>query len=311
VFDHTSVLQFLEKWLSHKTGKTVEEPNISRWRRTVCGDLMSAFQPAPDAGGGPLPFPPRDEFLKQIHNARFKKMPTGFRALTEDEIEQLRRGPRPLPLMPRQEPGQRRSAPLPYQLVADGAANGDRFVLRLAAGKDVFGGRSAGAPFTVYAFTADGLVVRNYAVGAGERVDDSWLLEAFEKGRYRLRVYGPNGFFREFVGGNDPPAEFRFDYARAADGRSLTGAVTIEAASNGPSDMAVEVRDESYGAAVLSRTVSPGGRATFTVETAATKGWYDVSIRVAGRASFAKRYAGRVETGHWSVSDPLIGRPVN
>src|SRR5262249_18013776 len=132
VFDHTSPLQFLEKWLSHKTGKKVEEPNISRWRRAVCGDLLSAFQPAPGAGGGPLLSPPRDEFLKQIHNARFKKAPTGFRALTKDEIEQLRRDPRSSPLMPRQEPGQRRSAPLPYQLAADGAPDGGRFVLRLA-----------------------------------------------------------------------------------------------------------------------------------------------------------------------------------
>jgi phospholipase C len=30
VFDHTSVLRFLEQW----TG--VREPNISRWRRAVC-----------------------------------------------------------------------------------------------------------------------------------------------------------------------------------------------------------------------------------------------------------------------------------
>lgn len=37
VFDHTSVLQFLEKW----TGIT--EPNISPWRRAVCGDLMSTL----------------------------------------------------------------------------------------------------------------------------------------------------------------------------------------------------------------------------------------------------------------------------
>ena len=44
VFDHTSSIQFLEKLLSHKTGKTVSERNINRWRRTVCGDLTSAFQ---------------------------------------------------------------------------------------------------------------------------------------------------------------------------------------------------------------------------------------------------------------------------
>jgi phospholipase C len=37
-FDHTSVLQFLEKF----TG--VREPNISEWRRTTFGDLTSAFR---------------------------------------------------------------------------------------------------------------------------------------------------------------------------------------------------------------------------------------------------------------------------
>ena len=46
VADHTSVLRFLERW----TG--VEEPNISTWRRTVCGDLTSAFD---FSGGGRAP----------------------------------------------------------------------------------------------------------------------------------------------------------------------------------------------------------------------------------------------------------------
>ena len=32
LFDHTSVLQFLETWLANKTGKKIEETNISRWR---------------------------------------------------------------------------------------------------------------------------------------------------------------------------------------------------------------------------------------------------------------------------------------
>src|SRR5215471_2297780 len=45
VFDHTSILQFLEKLLSHRTGKVIREPNISAWRRAVCGDLTSVFRP--------------------------------------------------------------------------------------------------------------------------------------------------------------------------------------------------------------------------------------------------------------------------
>ena len=50
VFDHTSILRFLETW----TG--VEEPNISAWRRQVCGDLTSAFDFAtPDTSHPNLP----------------------------------------------------------------------------------------------------------------------------------------------------------------------------------------------------------------------------------------------------------------
>ena len=45
VFDHTSILQFLEKFLSHKTGRPIRETNINAWRRTVCGDLTSVFRP--------------------------------------------------------------------------------------------------------------------------------------------------------------------------------------------------------------------------------------------------------------------------
>jgi phospholipase C len=37
VFDHTSVLRFLEARFG------VEEPNISDWRRRTCGDLTSVF----------------------------------------------------------------------------------------------------------------------------------------------------------------------------------------------------------------------------------------------------------------------------
>ena len=37
VFDHTSVVRFLEARIG------VFEPNITTWRRAICGDLTSAF----------------------------------------------------------------------------------------------------------------------------------------------------------------------------------------------------------------------------------------------------------------------------
>ena len=89
VFDHTSILQLLEKFLSHRTGKRIEEPNINDWRRTVCGDLSSVFRPFEGEKTG-LPFLPKVEFIEEIYNAKFKQLPSGFRQLTKEEIGQFR-----------------------------------------------------------------------------------------------------------------------------------------------------------------------------------------------------------------------------
>src|SRR5690606_37980221 len=63
VFDHTSPLRFLEVFLSQKYGKTIREDNISAWRRTVCGDLTSAFT-AYRPSGHQIDFLQRNEFLR-------------------------------------------------------------------------------------------------------------------------------------------------------------------------------------------------------------------------------------------------------
>src|SRR5690606_28832926 len=45
VFDHTSILMFLEKFIAKRYKKEIREENITEWRRTVCGDLSSVFTP--------------------------------------------------------------------------------------------------------------------------------------------------------------------------------------------------------------------------------------------------------------------------
>jgi len=72
VFDHTSSLQFLEKFINNKIKKDIKETNISSWRRTVCGDLTSAFRPYQ----GEIINKPfvleREPFIQEIHQAKFK-----------------------------------------------------------------------------------------------------------------------------------------------------------------------------------------------------------------------------------------------
>lgn len=43
VFDHTSQLRFLERWLTAKGVSNVTVPNLSAWRRSTTGDLTSAL----------------------------------------------------------------------------------------------------------------------------------------------------------------------------------------------------------------------------------------------------------------------------
>jgi phospholipase C len=315
VFDHTSVLQFVEELLSHQTGKKIEEPNISRWRRVVCGDLMSAFGRADDRGSS-LSYLSRDAFVEEIHKAQFKGLPSGYKALSKEELEQIRRDPLASTLLPRQEAGVRRSCALPYQLEVDGALNNERnrFVIHLAAKKELFGERSAGSPFVVYALTGNGgMKVRDYAVEAGDRLEDSWAIDEFTDGLYHFRVYGPNGFFREFIGGADDPAvDIQLGYPRAKpDDRDLSGDVDIRAASrDSGKSYALEIRDNAYKGGDQKQILAPGGAASLMVKTQRSFGWYDFSIRIAEHARFERRYAGRVETGRWSFSDPMMGRVV-
>jgi len=311
VFDHTSVIQFLEEFASHKAGREVRETNITDWRRTVCGDLTSAFRSAADPTPGGIEFLKRDPFVQQIHNARFKELPAGFHALTAEELKQLQANPSHSAL-PQQEPGTKPSCPLPYELVVEGELDKARknFVIRFEAKQDLFGDRSAGAPFIVYAETAAGIAVRNYAVTPGNQVEDTWALTDFAEGHYRFRVHGPNGFFRQFSGSSrDPEIRICFDPnlptgAKAPLKCSSVGIVVDNRNSSAP--ISVTIKDHAYGTGTQKCTVSPGESRMIMQDIEQSSGWYDVALTLDQDSRFEKRYAGRMETGHWTTSDPAM-----
>ncbi|HKT53975.1 MAG TPA: phospholipase C, phosphocholine-specific, partial [Caulobacteraceae bacterium] len=97
VFDHTSTLRFLEKRFG------VMEPNISDWRRAVCGDLTSAFDfKSPNLDWASLALPQTADYMQRV--AQSLAAPS------------LRIPSQQAPS--RQDAGQRRSRPLPYRLFA-------------------------------------------------------------------------------------------------------------------------------------------------------------------------------------------------
>ena len=62
------------------------------------------------ADGGVPEFPPRNAFLETIHRAQFQELPTGYHALSSEEIAHIRRDPGASRLLPRQEVGVRASS---------------------------------------------------------------------------------------------------------------------------------------------------------------------------------------------------------
>lgn len=317
VFDHTSSLQFLELFLSNKFGRKIEESNISNWRRAICGDLSSTFQPY---NGEKIATPAslkRDEVVEDIHKAKFKKVPSNYKKLTNEEIEQLKKDPQALSFMPRQEKGIRPSCAIPYELYVDGHLSDDKqnFEIRFAAGNKVFGSKSAGSPFNVYApGTYQNEAVRSwaYTAVAGDELKDKWPVSEFDNNNYHLQVHGPNGFFREFNGnGKDPAIEILCNYeVSKLNTNKLTGNISLLLKNKESQSQVIEITDNGYKAPVQTKTLSKGTEANVIVNLTKNNGWYDFTVRVKGNKSFEKRYAGRVETGVQSKTDPAMGKVV-
>jgi phospholipase C len=278
VFDHTSILRFLERRFG------VAEPNISAWRRTVCGDLTSMFDFAnPDAQRP-------DGLFATSHRTYLDRADALCRNRKEG----------PLPLA-HELPSQERAAGgdstrparvLPYRLTADGARKGDAFQIRFA------NNGTAGAAFTVYSLRHNS-GPWYYTLPVGDAFTETWPLRGFMDGQYDLRVYGPNGFVRVFRGMADSHAEVTMQAAP----RELT----LQLANNFDRACTFNIKDSAYGAGALSVTVNAGERVALPWSVAASHGWYDLEISVDGDAAFFRRLCGHLEDGLPSRSDPSFG----
>jgi len=112
VFDHTSLIRFLEARFAGGSSDLVES-NITPWRRAVAGDLTGAFDFRNPNRSLPVHLPSTEDFR-----------PT-------DLVRQPDQVPVPPPdqLLPGQERGVRPARALPYTLHADGRATGGQVTL--------------------------------------------------------------------------------------------------------------------------------------------------------------------------------------
>ncbi|MES2274664.1 MAG: phospholipase C, phosphocholine-specific [Bacteroidota bacterium] len=316
VFDHTSTLQFLEGFVNKKFNKNIKLNNISQWRRTICGDLTSAFTPYNGAPLEKIPFLNRDKKVEAIFNAKFKQEPTIPQKLSAQEIARISAQPSSISS---QEKGTRPSCALPYELYTNGGLSDDKksFEIKLASGNTIFGKDAAGSPFTVYApvkYNDDKSkdeVSRNwyFAVAAGDSLSYNWPVNAFENNKYHLRIHGPNGFYREFMGDqNNPALKITCEYEKSRlSSAKLTGNVLVTIANNDAKAHEIVIADNSYKAAAIIKTIAANSKETVVLDLSKNFNWYDFSIKLKDYAAYEERFAGRVETGAATKTDPVMG----
>ncbi|MFI5879856.1 phosphocholine-specific phospholipase C [Streptomyces sp. NPDC051554] len=268
-FDHTSVIRFME------TRFGVHEPNISPWRRAICGDLTGAFDFS-HKDVKKVPLPATDGYQPPDKNRHPDYVPT----------------PPANPVLPKQERGLRPARPLKYAAAVDGSVDtaAGKFTLTFASGA------KAGANFLVTsANRTDG--PWSYTTEAGKSVSDAWN-SAYSNGSYDLTVHGPNGFLRVFKG----PGKTAGPEVIA---RNCGDDVELTFTNKGSGTAQLKVVS-GYGGRAQTFKVRAGATVRHTFDLGASKRWYDLTVTSDGDATFLRRFAGHVENGRPGVSDPAI-----
>ena len=320
VFDHTSSLMFLEKFLSKKTGKVIKSNNISPWRRTVCGDLTSVFRPFK---GEVISFPDylvREEVVTSIQRAKTKPVLEAKKINEVSEIDQVNNhGPYSTGssvFMPVQERGIKNACPIPYQLLVDGNINETKshFEIDFTATLDVLNEtETVGSAFHVYTpkkYKDELGKAWAYAVRSGDALKGDWEIARFENAEYDIYVNGPNGFYRHFTGNeHEPLLKIKCLYHKTGlIKKRVNGNIQLEIANFDIVPLVIQIKDNSYKSGLDSTLTIQVNEISHTlINLEKSHGWYDFSIAIKDHPTFLKRYAGHVEMGIDSITDPFMG----
>jgi phospholipase C len=275
--DHTSVIRFIEKRFGVKC------PNISPWRRAVTSDLTSFFNFA-DPNTRVPQLPDTSAWLPE-------ELGSGDgSSLIPSSVSQITLG------IPKQEQGVRPARALPYDLEVSAEVNASAGTVTLTF---INTGRKA-AVFSVRSVNAADQV-RAYTVESGKSLSGTWDISAV----YGLSVYGPNGFLRQFNGSNDESA--------AALGVTVThgfggcGSLVLQIANLTKNKASVTVTDAYTGVIMPALFTRHGEEFVYDWSLEEFRGWYDLVITVEQDPTFQYRFAGHIETGRESITDPAMG----
>ncbi|MBC3873824.1 phosphocholine-specific phospholipase C [Undibacterium flavidum] len=290
VFDHTSIIRFLEKRFG------VFEPNISAWRRAVCGDLTSMFDFSTPYQQRPQQLfnTPHQEYLRQAQQScRGEKSLLPLNTVT----------------MPQQELDSDNTRParsLPYRLAVDGRITEDtgRFALQMR------NMGSTAAVFTVYP-SGHNSGPWYYTIGAQQSFTETWQFKDFANERYALRLHGPNGFLRVFQGLSKHQIEIEVEELSSNSiVNNQSQVLTLRIFNHGKQAQEVKLEDQFYGAPSQQLTIAAESSKLIYWSLENSVAWYDFKLSIVNDKDFLRRYAGHIEHAGINRSDPANGKLV-
>ncbi|HUY48189.1 MAG TPA: phospholipase domain-containing protein [Streptosporangiaceae bacterium] len=299
VSDHTSVIQFLEKW-TEALGKPAICPNISAWRRSVCGDLISAF----DFGNPVFGMPDLPDPGQPIGE------PRSYHPVPANNV------------MPVQEPGTKRARPLPYQPNAnlDGFTFGSNGAVQANLSFSNNGPHvSKASHFSIYNNAAPDVNIADYpgkfpgqytidpspAIWNKTVSGSAGIGAGRGDGRYDLTVVGPNRFLRHFTGdvsATGVTAQVTAAYYQGGFGPKPKLALKL---TNSGKEALTFTVTPNYYSKEPARTYHVHAHSSATHVAgplASSNGWYDLSVTISGDGSWSRRYAGHLEDGTASIT---------
>jgi phospholipase C len=202
----------------------------------------------------------------------------GDRPTTLERVPDEQPVPPNVQQVPKQERGVRPARALPYRLHADGSAQ----KIELA---------NTGDAAAVFHVRPAGDDPRTYTLGPGRSVTAAFVGDDVE-------VHGPNGFYRQFIGSGT--LQVRAGY----DERQLS--LTLEIRNTGPRRLRLEVKD-GYTGRTTRLTLGRHERVARDWSLRHAGGWYDLLLTQADTDDVALHYAGHLENGQDSISDPTLG----
>ncbi|MFT9049250.1 alkaline phosphatase family protein [Gluconobacter cerinus] len=253
----------------------VPVPHLTPWRKAVCGDLTSAFA------------------FDRADPAWTAKLPHTESYLAETRLSCKLPPPR-LPerqILPVKESGQRSARPLPYALQADFEAtlHGPSHILL----------HNSGAHATVLQIAQEGVSMRHVTLD----IQESSRVPQDEKSHHSLCIHGPDGFYRAFAPACPVSAALRLDPERNSVKLVL---------QNGSGTQKNLALSSAYSPETVRHiTLQTAERREISYDLTPTDNWYDLLVADSTLPHEKLHFAGHLQTGYPSRTDPLIGKPAS